>query len=290
MVGKIRNYLNLTLPKLLTFRRGWVYLLIISISNIVMVYFLHPFGKSDPLLPQQPYLLTGFGWACALMYILLYQLLPVAMKWVYKMGNWTLALEFHTFGIYFLTMLLINWLYASLVIPSHETGWTYFISILCFTVLYQLLPVAFCTLLHLTIHSFKIQLAAKESEKPATPESSPDKVLDMTEHHAGMYPLTDIRLLIVVGNYTRIHYMSKGHLKHDTVHLSLKKVFSKLDAYPEFVYCRISCVVNLDCVTVHRSNSREMKLSFTDCTAQVNVARDKIPHIKQLLKEKGIAT
>jgi len=286
MFGKIKNYLNLSLPKLLTFRWGWLYLLTVSIINIVMVYFLHPFGEPDPLLPHQPYLLTGFGWACALMYILLYQLLPVAMKWVYKMENWTLALEFRMFGIYFVTMLLLNWVYASLVIPSHKTGWPYFGCIVCFTVMYQLLPVAFCTLLHLTVHLFKTQMAAKEPEKPATPELVPDRVLDLTVYHAGVYPLADIRFLDVDGNYTRIHYINKNRLKHDMVHLSLTKVFTKLDMHPQFVHCRISCVVNLDYVTVHTSNSREMKLKLTDCPAPVNVSRDKIPQIKQLLLER----
>jgi len=105
-------------------------------------------------------------------------------------------------------------------------------------------------------------------------------------YHAGVYALADIRFLEVDGNYTRIHYISKGRLKHDMVHLSLTKVFTKLDMHPQFVHCRISCVVNLDCVTVHTSNSREMKLKLTDCPVPVNVSRDKIPHIKQLLLER----
>jgi len=37
---------------------------------------------------------------------------------------------------------------------------------------------------------------------------------------------------------------------------------------------------------VHTSNSREMKLKLTDCPAPVNVSRDKIPQIKQLLMKR----
>jgi hypothetical protein len=289
MPGRIKNYLSLSLPRLLTFRWEWLYLLTVSIINIVMVYGLHPFGEPDPLLPHQPYLLTGFAWICILIYILLYQLVPKVINRIFKMEDWTLLREFRMFGIYFVIMVFINWVYASLVIPSHKTGWAYFGCIVCFTVMYQLLPVALATTIHFVRYFIRLLTAIKMPEEPAMPVLLPDKVLDLTAYHAGVYPLADIRFLEVDGNYTRIHYISKGRLKHDMVHLSLIKVFTRLNIHPQFVHCRVSCVVNLDCVTEDTSNSRKMKLNLMDCPLPVKVSRDKIPQIKRLLMEQRMA-
>lgn len=289
MSGKIKNYLNFSLPRLLTFRWEWLYLLIVSIINIVMVYGLQPFGKPSQLLPHQPYLLTGFAWICILIYILLYQLVPRIINRIFKKKEWTLLREFRLFGIYFVVMVFINWGYASLVIPSHKTGWPYFVCIVCFTVMYQLLPVALATTIHFIRYFIRLLTTSKLPEEPEAPALLPESVLDMTAYHAGIYPLADIRFLQVIGNYTRINYISKNRLKHDTVHLSLIKVFSKLGIYPQFVYCKVSCVVNLDCVTGYTGNSREMKLNLMDCPLPVNVSRDYIPQIKRLLMERKMA-
>ena len=264
MFGEIKKYLNLSLPKLLTFRWGWLYLLTVSIINIVMVYFLHPFGEPDPLLPHQPYLLTGFGLICSLMYILLYQLVPVVLKWVYKMENWTLALEFRMFGIYFVTMLLLNWVYASLVIPSHKTGWPYFGCIVCFTVMYQLLPVAFCTLLHLTVHLFKTQMAAKEVEMVKV-EPIPDTLLDLTMYNAGQYPANEIRFFKVIGNYCYINYASAGKSVEKDLKISLKKMEKVLKPFPQFVRCHNQYIVNTDKIAKYNGPKRKMEIQLINC-------------------------
>jgi hypothetical protein len=284
--GKIKNYLDLSLPRLLAFRRGWLYLLAVSVINVVMVYHLHPFGEPDPLLPHQPTLLTGFAWMCIGVYILLYQLLPVLMKRAYNQEIWTLAHEFRTLGIYFLLMLILNWVYASLVIPEHETNWHFFYKILCFTLLYQILLIVLATSICLIRHLLKMLMEHKSPEMPLVTEILPNTVLNLTEFHAGVYPLADIRYLKVDGNYTRIYFINNGMLKYDMVHLSLIKVYDQIHNHLQFIEISASIVVNLDNVTGCTGNSRGMRLKLRDCPEPVKVTRDYCKHIKQLLLER----
>ncbi len=294
MHGKIKNYLTLSLPRLLTFRWGWIYLLTVSVINIVMVYHLHPFGEPDPLMPLQPTLLTGFAWICIVVYILLYQLLPLMMKRVYKTENWTLAHEFRTFGIYFVCMVLLNRGYALLVIPVHETEWHFFFKIVCFTLMYQLLLVVFFTLLNLTIYLFKQLMEPKSPEVivvkeplPVVVESLPVTVLDLTEFHGGIYPHDSIRYLVVVGNYTQIYFKGKNRLIHEIVHVSLVKVYAKLEPYSQFYHIRKNCVVNVDYVTECTGDKREKDVKILDCPKTIQVTRDNVKQLKRLLKERG---
>jgi len=285
MHGKIKNYLNLSLPRLLTFRWGWLYLLAVSVLNIVSVYWLHPFGEPDPLVPHQPFLLTGFAWTCVGTYILLYQLVPLVINRIFNVEVWTLLREIRTFSIYFVVMVFINWGYASAVIPSHETGWPYFICILCFTLLYQILLVAFVTLFNLMIYFIKLATEIKVPEVPVA-EAAPESMLDLTMFHAGKYPLNEIRFFKVIGNYCYMHNISAGKPVEKDLKISLTKMEEILKPYPQFVKCHYEYIVNTDKIAKYTGSKRKMKLHLMNHHAEVPVSYKHSDKMIQLIKKK----
>ena len=189
----------------------------------------------------------------------------------------------------------------------HEPGWHFFCKILCFSLLYQILPVVLATAIYLIGHLLNTLLEPNVPEiivediaaeplpnlvKPNVPEIlvediAPDTLLDLTLFNAGKYPMCEIWFFNVIENYCYMHYNSAGKRMEINLKISLIKMEELLKPYPRFVRCHNQHIVNTDKIEKRFGSKKKMKVQLIGCKTILSVSYRHAEEIIQLIKKRS---
>jgi hypothetical protein len=141
MRGRIRKFLNLSLPHLLTLKYSWVYLILVFRYVFFSLQNHLPFYDPGHLYPNKNWLLFGYGCICLGLYILIYLIFPRIFKNYFDINRWTVGKEIHNLIFFFLAALFINGEYSLMHIPMLTDRRAYFLCVLHISFSGNLIPI-----------------------------------------------------------------------------------------------------------------------------------------------------
>ena len=287
MRGRIRRFLNLSLPHLLTLKYSWVYLIVVF--GYVFLSLLNHLPFYDPAYPypNRTQLLLGYGCICPGLYIIIYLIFPRIFKKYLDINRWTMGQEIQSLICLFLAALVTNGLYSLLNIPMRTDPHIYFLSVLHISFSANLLPILYVTSFKCAY--FHVRKKLDNDEQPIEipePVAQYEAIVDLTSLKGKKYPADDIRYFQVIGNYVYIYYYSTGKIKKDELQTSLLKVKNLLKGHPQFVKCHNNQMVNTKKIMKCEGNSRKMILKLENYADKLPVSRNHMEEIKNIVDRK----
>lgn len=275
MHGKLRSYLDLSLPRLLTSRWGWLLSLAVSVYIIAMVNFEHPFGSHVEEIPHHHWFLSGFGCVCIVIYLLFFQVFPMLFKNNFNRENVTIVEKFFHLMLFPVLMYGANILYVMLVIPPPEITPNYLLHIAYFTVAFNFVPI-------LAFNAYrKISfMIIKKEIKEEIPESSPQQpiqsiALDLTMMKGGIYQSEEINFFEVCGNYQKMHFDSKEATSYEMLTGSMVHLEGLLELHPEFMRCNETYLINTRKIETCIGSRSFIMIKLKNCDVEFKVYRNK---------------
>lgn len=86
----------------------------------------------------------------------------------------------------------------------------------------------------------------------------------------------------VLGNYVTIYYLHDNELRQKAMRTTLQQIIEEMEAYPQFIRCHRSFIVNISNITDVRGNSHAYKLNLKNLEGDVPVSKS----YTRLIKEK----
>ena len=275
MHGKIVSYLDFSLPRLLTSRRGWLLSLAVSVYIIAMVNFEHPFGGHVEGIPYHHWFLSGLGGVCIVIYLLFFQVFPVVFKNNFNWENATIVEKFFHLMLFTVLMFGANILYVMLVIPPPEITPNYLLHIAYFTVAFNFVPI-------LAFNAYrKISfMIIKKEIKDEIPESSPQQPIlsipvDLTVMKGGIYQPEEIKYFKVYGNYQKMYFDSETPATYEMLTGSMVHLEELLVLHPEFMRCNQKYLINTKKIRTCIGSRSFIMIKLKNCDVEFKVYRNK---------------
>ncbi|MDD4990889.1 MAG: LytTR family DNA-binding domain-containing protein [Paludibacter sp.] len=274
MNGKIRTYLNISLPRPYTMPWSSLFALFVSVCIIVMVNYKHPFGAHVEKIPHYHWLLSGIGCLCMAMYLLFFRIFPLLFRRIYGRNDLPVPMEIINFILFVILMYSCNYLYVAEFLPPVCISSEFLYCIIYFTVVYNFLPLlAIYSLPDFFLRHFKKQPATQATEIIApTPVLS--KRVDLTAMKGGAYPSEEISYFKVNGNYVNLYFDSNAPKPYEVLTGSMAQLEELLLPHPEFQRCHRSYMLNTRKIRNITGNIGLLKVHLQHCDVVFKVYRN----------------
>jgi DNA-binding LytR/AlgR family response regulator len=228
---------------------------------------------------------AGFGAVTAGVMVLLNVLAPQLLRAYFEETRWTVGREVAQTMLNLWAIGVGNFLffsYAAKAEFSAESFWGFqFI-----TVAVGVFPVVLLILARERRSRTTYEKAA-EALTDELPQAAPNTGNTIAfQLQAGQEPLTlltsELRCLQAADNYVYVHFF-RGAPQRCIVRSTLKTLEADLSAYPHFLRCHKSYIVNLDAVTRISGNAQGYKLHVQDVEEPIPVSRQHNATIKERL-------
>ena len=253
---------------------------LISLALFLFYLFFQPFNIVSPDFNLRLYYYAGFGLICFLFSTLGVLILPVIFK--NKIVLWKESNVFQ----YLLSILI--WLLVSTATCFYNYYlWDISLSldIISKIILISLFPgLAFYILNYYRKLRLSLDKAPQESESneieirkvvflqygnPEKMEFDPDEILFLQSSN----------------NYVEVHYKRDSVLKKELLRTTLKQISSTLDAYPEFIICHRTFIVNLHFVEKITGSPQSKKLVIKGFPDEIPISRQYLVTVKNAVEK-----
>jgi hypothetical protein len=298
--AKIRQISHLLLqpyPVTATHKAQTKNAVLISLVVLFVLASFQPFGLDNLPKDKKWFVIAGYGLVCFVIvycnYLIINFLFPKAFResdWkVYKEICWSVG-----------TTLLVgigNYLYnnyvgilsANLGNALYMLGVTFLVSIVPLSVVVMLKynyllqkNLEQAMQLNQNLQQYQKQQIDNQHILPTQSQIPETVVLKGEDKNELFVVVSDLIYLEADDNYVDVWCFSKSKLQKITLRTTLKNIETTLQAYPQFVRCHRSYLVNLQQVLQVVGNSQGYKLAFEKTDFQVPVSRS----LAKVLREK----
>lgn len=274
MIGKIRTYLNFTLPRPNAMPWSWLFSLFVLVCIIAMLNYEHPFGAHVEKIPHHHWLLSGIGCMCIAMYLLFFRIFPIVFRHIYRRDQLRVPMEIINMILFVILMCWGNYLYVTGFLPPLHISSEFLSCIIYFTVLYNFLPLlAIYSLRDFYLRHFKKEIATQPTEIIA-PEAVLSTSVDLTAMKGRVYLSEEISYFKVNGNYVNLYFDSKTPQPYETLTGSMAQLKELLVSHPEFQRCHRSYMLNTSKIRKCMGNNALLRVYLQHCDVEFKVYRN----------------
>jgi hypothetical protein len=252
----------------------------LSLALFLFYLFFQPFNIESADFNLRLYYYAGFGLICFLFSTLSVLILPVLFK-----SRIILWKESNVFD-YILSLSI--WLFVS----TATCFYNYFLweislslDIVLKIILISLFPgLAFYILNHYRKLKLSLNKVPQESESS---EIEIRKVVFMQSGNPEKmeFDPDEIMFLHSSNNYVEVHFVSGSEFKKELLRTTLKQISSTLDAYPEFIICHRTFIVNLNFVEKITGPPQSKKLVIKGSPDEIPISRQYLVTVKSAVEK-----
>lgn len=271
--AKIRSLLNRRFEMSVRMKGGWYFVLGLAVLIPLFLYIQQPYGISHWQQPHKAFGLPGFGLVFLLIYFFIYDVLPRYCTKFYALENWTVRRELMATLFFFGGLGFSNWLYEGLLIEETEMTTCSLLKLQFFTFSYGLMLKITKVLLLRVHHLF-----------PATGTHTPPPVEDPGQQADEIHlPRHTIQYLRSCKNNITTYHYQHGNQYLRTSRCTMIKAESNLKAFPHFVRCHNSYIVNMHHVDLAKSRRLNNRLYIKDINVEIPVSKSFQAAINKIL-------
>lgn len=279
MHENLKRNLNLILPRLFTLKYGWLSFWIVCAYTLVMLNLQHPFGEYTSNKPLHHCIYCSFGGVFILLLLIIYHILPRLFKNYYHQSKWTRGKELLNLLFLYILCLLSNTACAVLCFGPTCYNLTFYLQILSFSFIYNVLPVIIANFIHQRYHWGWIK-------------AIPEQIEPLEEPHffqcinKKTIPIADILYIYQDSNYQFIRFHSEGKVHEEKERRSMKKMLSIMSPYPQFKSCHESYLVNTNKIEFVSNINGIKKLKLKGIDTPLNISKRYSNDFNQFLQNK----
>ena len=283
VIKKISTSLSKPYPLLIAERYCFLYVCILSFIIAILINIEQPFGLHAWIHPYKWLILSGFGVTYAVANIILYVLSPRLFPTFFCVYNWTVAKEIFIFVVLFLLAGVINWVHAFSTISYFEVSCDSFCRMQCCTFIFGCMPVITLSMFVQIKSMLRTRLPKEQTlEKKAIPQPA-QLAAESFQLNGVEFIIRDIIYLHANQNYVEIYFLQSGKIEKRVCRTTIKLLETYLIAFPQFVRCHKSYMVNTQMIIRSKGNSGKMELTLKYCMEKVPVSRKFVPLIKEIV-------
>ncbi len=251
----------------------------VGLFTFLFLLVFQPYGI-DNVVKASPFLILGYGILVSLSLCITYLILPKLFPYYFSVRSWTIKKEATFLLLSFFIISIINYLYHYFFIANYMPQFSFFkfmglvLSIGLFPVLFIIFMVErYLYKKHDAAPTNIIEKIRKEKKEIISIASDNIKVKPLT------LDIDDLLFAQSNNNYTTIVFLKDNKVKQELLRITLKKVNTQLEKYPQFIRCHRSFIINRKEIKDVKGNARSLQVFL-------NYVNDIIPVSRSFPKEK----
>lgn len=283
---KINLFLSKPYPSLLIQKDRWLYISVVTIVLALLINLEQPFGLHGWEHPYKWLILSGFGctyaFAKSLYLILSLKIFPNA----FNISNWTIGKEILSIIFTLIVIGVLNWIHALATIADFTVSWSSFLQMQRCTLIFGILP-ALTFALFVQIRNLKSNKLITDKLCDHVNNQHTDENEIIVHINGKPFSVLDILYINAKQNYVEIHFMCNGNKQKYFCRTTIKLLETKLESFPQIKRCHKSYMVNIDKIVSWKGNSGNIKLQIEHCTEKIQVSRNYVPLLKNMLQKEN---
>jgi hypothetical protein len=271
--AKTISLLNRPFEMSVRMKGGWHFVLALSVLIPLCLYIQQPYGISRWQQTHKALGLAGFGLVFLLIYFFTYDVLPRYCTKFYAPANWTVRRELLVTLLFFGSLGFSNWLYEGLLVEETKLTACSLLKLQFFTFSYGL-GLKITKVLLLRVH-YLFPVAGTHTPPPV---ENPGQQAD--ESHL---PRHTIQYLNSHKNNITTYHYQHGNQYLRTSRCTMIQAENNLKAFPHFVRCHNSFIVNMHHVDLAKSRGLKNRLYIKNINVEIRVSKSYQAAIKEIL-------
>lgn len=286
MDDKIMKSHDRPVPRLLSEKEHWLYIMVVAFSLILSVSIQQPHELYMWHYPHKGKIIAGFGLIYIVVTCVFYKLLPILFKKTFSPDRWMIRREITALLIQFFSTGVVNWFYALWLISYYQPGIRSFFDMQWHTLEYGIFPIVVLLLYKDVRNLYRNWMLAEKTIEVLVCQQVEVQHHQPVELNKTVYDADKIYLFKTDGNYLYFWVEKNGNSIKRCYQGTMKKLEDQLNGYPQFMRCHNSFMVNTDKLENAWGNSNGMHLKLKNFDTVIPVSSSHTKEFMEICIEK----